>query len=168
MGSQWAGFSICNFQAQKLRLMDLAGLRHVGSSGTRDQIRVSCIGRQILYHWATREAPSINIYIRYISSVQFSRSVMFNSSWPQRRQHTKLPCPSLTPGACSNSCPLSQWCHPTVSSSVIPFSSCLQSFLASGSFPVSEFFASGGQSIRASASTSFLPINIQDWFPLLS
>ena len=81
-------------------------------------------------------------------------------------QHTRLPCPSPTLRACSNSCPLSQWCHPTISSSVIPFSSHLQSSPASGSFPMRQFFASGGQSIGVSASTSVLPINIQDWFPL--
>ena len=78
-------------------------------------------------------------------------------------QHARLPCPSPNPGACSNSCPLSQWCHLTISSSAIPFSSCLQSFPASGSFPRSQFFTSGGQSIGVSASA--LPINIQDWFP---
>ena len=81
-------------------------------------------------------------------------------------QHPRLPCPSPTPKACSNSRPSSWWCHPTISSSVVPFSSCLQSFPASGSFPVSQFFASGGQSIGVSASTSVLPMNIQDWFPL--
>ena len=84
----------------------------------------------------------------------------------QRLQHVRLPCPSPTPGACSNSCPLSWWCHPTISSSVIPFFSCLQSFPASGSYPMSQFFTSGGQSIGASASASVLPMNIQDWFPL--
>ena len=78
----------------------------------------------------------------------------------------RLPCPSLSPGACSNSCPLSQWCHPTISSSAIPFSSCLQSFPASGSFPVSQFFISGGQSIGALPSASVLPMTIQDWFLL--
>ena len=78
----------------------------------------------------------------------------------------RLPFPSPTPGACSNSCPPSQWCHPTISSSVVPFSSCLQSFPASGSFQMSQFFASGGQSIGVSASASVLPMNIQDWFPL--
>ena len=77
-----------------------------------------------------------------------------------------FPCPSPTPGACSNSCPLSRWCHPAISSSVIPFSSCLQSFPASGSFQMSHFFASGGQNIGVSASASVLPMNIQDWFPL--
>ena len=81
-------------------------------------------------------------------------------------QHSRLPCPSLSPGVCSNSCPLSRWCHPTISSSVVPFSSCLQSFPESGSFPRRQFFASDGQSIRASASASVLPMNIQDWFPL--
>ena len=81
-------------------------------------------------------------------------------------QHTRLPCPSPTPRACWNSCPSSWWCHPTISSSVVPFSFCLQSFPASGSFPVSQFFTPGGQSIRVSASASILPMNIQDWFPL--
>ena len=93
-------------------------------------------------------------------------SVVSDSLWPHGLQHYRLPCPSPTPGAGSNSCPLSQWCHPTISSSVIPFSSCLQSFPASGSFPMSQFFASGGQSIGVSASASVLPMNIQDWFPL--
>ena len=81
-------------------------------------------------------------------------------------QHTRPPCPSPTPGVYSNPCPLSRWCHPTISSSVIPFSSRLQSFPASGYFQMSHFFASGGQSIGVSASTSILPMNIQDWFPL--
>ena len=100
------------------------------------------------------------------SSVQFSRSVVCDSLPPHRPQHARPPCPSPTPGVYSNSCPLSRWCHPTISSSVIPFSSHLQSFPASGSFPRSQFFASGGQSIGVSASTSVLPMNIQDWFPL--
>ena len=83
-----------------------------------------------------------------------------------RLQHTRPPCPSPTPGACSNSCPLSWWCHPTISSSVVPFSSCFLSVPASGSFPVSQVFASSGQSTGASALASVLPMNIQDWFPL--
>ena len=99
------------------------------------------------------------------SSIQFSHWVVSNSLWPHGLQHASLPCPSPTPRACSNSCPLSQWCHPTISSFVIPFS-CLQSFLASGSFQMSQFFASDGQSFGVSASTSVLPMNIQDWFPL--
>ena len=86
--------------------------------------------------------------------------------WPHELQHARPPCPIPTPKACSNSCPSCWWCHPTISSSVIPFSSCLQSFPALGSFPMSQFFTSGGQSIGASASGSVLPMNIQDWFPL--
>ena len=91
---------------------------------------------------------------------------MSNSLRPHGLQHTRLSCPSAIPWACSNSCPLSQWCHQTILSSVIPFSSHLQSFPASGSFPISQFFTSGGQSIGVSASASVLPMNIQDWFPL--
>ena len=90
---------------------------------------------------------------------------MSNSLGPHG-QHTRLPCPSLSPGVCSNSCPLSWWYHPTISFSVAPFSSCPQSFPASGSFPLSQLFTSGGQSIGASTSASVLPMNIQDWFPL--
>ena len=100
------------------------------------------------------------------SSVQFSRSVVFDSLRPHGRQHARLSCLSPTPGASSDSCPLSQWCHPTISSSVIRFSSCLQSFPASGSFPVSQFFALGAQGIGVSASASVLPMNTPDWFPL--
>ena len=96
------------------------------------------------------------------SSVQFSHSFVSYSLRPQELQHTRPSCPSPTPGVYSNSCPLSRWCHPTISSSVIPFSSHRQSFPASGSFPMSQFFASGGQSIGVSASASVLPINIQD------
>ena len=81
-------------------------------------------------------------------------------------QHTRLPCPSLSPGVCSNSCPLSRECHPTILSPVVPFSSCFQSFPASGSFLMSQYFTLGGQSIGASVSASVLPMNIQDWFPL--
>ena len=85
---------------------------------------------------------------------------------PHGLQHARLPCPSLSLGVCSDSCPLSRWCHPTISSSVIPFSSCPQSFPASGSFLMSQFFESGDQSIGASTSASVFPMNIQDWFPL--
>ena len=95
----------------------------------------------------------------------FSHSVVSDSLQFQGLQHTRLACPSPSPRACSNSCPLSQWCQPTISSSVIPFS-CLQSFPASGSFPRSQFFISGGQSIGPSASASVILMNIQDWFPL--
>ena len=98
------------------------------------------------------------------SSVQFSRSVVSDFLWPHGPQHARPLCPLPTPRVYSNSCPLNQWCHPTISSSVIPFSSCLQSFPASGSFQMSWLFTSGGQSIWASASV--LPISIQDWLPL--
>jgi len=91
---------------------------------------------------------------------------MSDSLQPHGLQHTRLPCPSPTSRDCANSCPLTQWCHPTSSSTVISFFSCLQSFPASRSLPVSQFFASGGQSIGVSASASVLPMNIQDWFPL--
>ena len=98
--------------------------------------------------------------------VQFSHLVIFDSLRPHGLQHARLPCPSPTPRAYSNSCSLCWWCHPTISSSVVPFSSCLQSFPVSGSFQMSQFFASDGQSIGVSASTSVLPMNIQDWSPL--
>ena len=116
------------------------------------------------HDWATFTFTFGRILI--LSSVQFSHSVVSDSLQLHGPQHTSPPCPSATPGACSNWCPLSQWCHPTISSSVVPFSSCRQSFPASGSFPVSRFFASGGQSIGPSASALVLPMNIQDWFPL--
>ena len=110
----------------------------------------------------------INVYSIFMTiinlSVQFSLSVVSNSLPPHELQHARLPCPSPTPRACSNSCPSSQWCHSTISSSVNPFS-CLQSLPASGSFQMSQFFTSGGQSIAASASASVLPMNIQEWFP---
>ena len=96
----------------------------------------------------------------------FSRSVVPDSLWPHGLQHTRLLCPSLAPQICSKSCPWSQWCHPTISFSVTPLSSCLQSFPASGSFLASWFFTSGGQRIRTSASSSVPPMNIQGWFPL--
>ena len=96
----------------------------------------------------------------------FSCSVMSSTVWPHGLQHARPPFPSPSPGACSNSCPLSRWCHPAISSSVIPFSSCLQSFPASGSFLMSQLFASGDESIGASASASVLPMGIQDQFPL--
>ena len=109
------------------------------------------------------------VYIFHVvqfSSVQFNRSVMFNSLEPHGLQHAKPPCPSPTPRVYSNSCPPSQWCHPTISSSVVPFSSCPQSLPASGSFQMSQLFASGGQSTGVSASASALPMNTQDWSPL--
>ena len=105
-------------------------------------------------------------YISCIGSVQFSHSVVFNFLQPHEPQHTRPPCPSSAARVYPNPCPLSWWCHPTISSSVVPFSSCPQSFPASRSFPMSQLFASDGQSIGVSASTSVFPVNTQDWSPL--
>ena len=115
--------------------------------------------------WILWNQQITNIFNK-ISSVQFSHSVVSDSLWSHGLQHTRSPCPSPTPRAYSNSCPLSRWGHSTTSSSVIAFSSRIQCFPASGSFPTSQFFASGSQRIGVSASTSILPMNIQDWFPL--
>ena len=120
--------------------------------------------RMYLLQWGQVSAPSKMEEVQWSHFSHFSRSVVTDSLQPHGLQHARLPCSSPTPRACSNSCPLSQRCHPNISSSVIPFSSYLQSFPASGSFQMSQFFTSGGQSIGASA--SFLPMNIQDWFPL--
>ena len=106
------------------------------------------------------------VNIHHLSSIQFSHSVVSDSLRPHESQHSRPPCLSPTPGIFPNSCPLSRWCHLTISSSVVPFSSCPQSFPASGSFPVSQLFTSSGQSIGVSASTSVLPMNTQDWSPL--
>ena len=100
------------------------------------------------------------------SSVQFSGSVVSDSLWPHESQHARPPCPSQTPWVYSNSCQLSQWCHPVISSSVVSFSSCPQSLPASGSFPMGQLFTSGGQSVGVSASAPVLPMHTQDWSPL--
>ena len=143
------------------------------SSQTRDQTHIPCFARWILNHWTTREILSEkfndSILLYYICSyglVQFSHSVMCNSLQPHGLQCDRLPCSSPTPGSCSNSCSLSRWCHPNISSSVTLFSSCFQSFPASESFQMSQFFTSGGQSIGASVLASVFPMSIQDWFPL--
>ena len=114
----------------------------------------------------TFESPLDCKEIKWVSSVQFSRSVMSNSLWPHESQHARPPCPSPTPEIYPNSCPSSRWCHPAISSSVVPFSSCPQSFPESGSFTMSQLFAWGSQSIGVSASASVLPMNTQDWSPL--
>ena len=113
-----------------------------------------------------RLSPPTWLFQNSSSSVHFSSSAMSDSLWPHGLQHARPPCLSPTPGVHSNSCPLSRWCHPIISSSVMPFSSHLQSFPASRSFQMSQFFAAGGQSIGVSASASVLTKNIQDWFPL--
>ena len=113
--------------------------------------------RDVLCCWALHEM---------FSSVQFSHSVVSDSLWPHESQHARPPCPSPTPGIYSNSCPSSQWCHPAISSSVVPFSSCPQPLPTTGSFPMSLLFTWRGQSIGVLASTSVLPMNTQDWSPL--
>ena len=133
------------------------------------ELRKSCISWHCkVYGWGHRSQGLSSNTESWIQSAHwgfllFSHSVMSNSLWPRGLQHARLPCPSPSPGVFSNSCPLSQWCHSTISSSVFPFSSCLQSFPASGSFPTSQSFASHGQSVGASASASVLPMHIQDW-----
>ena len=107
-----------------------------------------------------------NLILEKMPSVQFSCSVVSDSLWPHGMHHARAPCPSPAPRVYSNSCPLSQWCHPTISSSVDHFSSHFQSFPGSRSFPMSQFFASAGQTIGVSASASVLPMSIQYWFPL--
>ena len=114
-------------------------------------------------HWTS---VIITFYYNPLSSVQFSRSVMSDSLQPHELQHARPSCPSPSPGVHSNSRPSSQWCHPAISSSVIPFSSCYQSLPASESFPMSQLFTWGGQSTGVSALASFFPKNIQDWSPL--
>ena len=123
-----------------------------GSSWFRDQTWVSCIAGRFFTIWAT-------------SSFQFSRSVVSDSLWPHESQHARPPCPSPTPGVHSDSCPSSQWCHPAISSSVVPFSSCPQSLPAPESFPMSQLFTWGVQSTGVSALASFLPKKSQGWSP---
>ena len=117
-------------------------------------------------HFAEGEEGLKDVEHYQFKSVQFSHSVVSDSLWPYEPQHTWPPCPSLTPRVHPNPCPLSWWCHPTISSSVIPFSSCPQSFPASAYFQMSQLFTSGGQSSGVSATASVLPMNIWDWFPL--
>ena len=117
-----------------------------------------------LFHWHGYPR-TLQIPVKF-TSVQFSRSVVSDSLRRHESQHARPPCPSPTPGVYPNSCPSSRWCHPTISFSVVPFSSCLQSLPASGSFPMSQLFTWGGQSIGVSALASVLPMNTKDWFPL--
>ena len=122
----------------------------------------------ILFHFRLLQniAYSSLCYAVIPCSIQFSHSVVSDSLWPHELQHARPPCPSPTPGVYPNSCLLSQWCHPTISFSVLPFSSCPQSFPASGTFQMSQLFASGSHNIGVSASKSVLPMNTQDWSPL--
>ena len=137
--------------------------REAWRTAVRESLRVG-------HYWVTELSKVLGNSIQFssvqFSSVQLSFLVMSGSLWPHGLQHARPFCPSPIPGVYANSCPLSLWCHPPISSSVVPFSSCLQSFPASGSFQMSQFFASGGQNIRVSTSTSVFSMNIQDGFPL--
>ena len=136
-----------------------------GTDTLEESWTVSYKTKYTLIIWSSNSSPCI--YPKKLKTlVQLSSSVMSDYLWPYGLQHARLPCPSPSPGAGSNSCPSSQWCHPTISSSVVPFSFCLQSLPASRSFPKSQFLASGGQSTGVSASASVFPMNSQDWFPL--
>ena len=146
-------------EPSELQSMGSQRVRHDWATNTyKDKTCSKCLGNDGQQH---HYSSNLRCYL-----LLFSHSVMSNSLWPHGLQHARLPCPSLPPGVCSNSCPLSQWRHPTISSSVTPFSSCLQFFPASRPFPMNQLFTSGSQSIGASASASVLPMNIQGWFPL--
>ena len=160
------------------------GFRGIVATAREPPCSLQAVFRNMMSRWASCLKPKGNwgkswkILLRSIvssedvedhkgkASVQLSRSVVSDSLWPHESQHTRPPCPSPTPGVYSNSCPSSRWCHPAISYSVVPFSSCPQSLPASGSSPMSQLFASGGQSTGVSASTSVLPMNTQDWCPL--
>ena len=149
-------------------LLFLYYLRILPLNFSLDVMKLPHFSKQITFIFEKCYSPSVKESLSNPvgrSLVQFSCSVMSDTLWPHRLPHARLPCPSPSPGDCSNLCPLSQQCHPSISSSVIPFS-CLQSFLASGSFLMSRPFASGSQRIAASVSASVLVINIQDGFPL--
>ena len=141
---------------QFLVFQPFCAVRHIEGDGSKHCAPVDHI--QCFSHLAQ--------YQHQFSSVQFSHSVVSNSLWPRELQHARPPCPSPTPGVYSNPCTLSQWWHPTISTSVIPFSSCPWSLPASGSFQMSQLFTWGGQSTGVSASASVLPMNTQDWSPL--
>ena len=117
-----------------------------------------------MWHWTSHIVIWACVFISKMLLLLFSRWVVLDSLWPDGLQRTRLPCPSLSPGVCTDLCPLIWWCHPTISPSVVLFS-CPQSFPASGPFPMSWLFTSGGQNIGLSASASVLPMNIQGWFP---
>ena len=124
------------------------------------------MAQNVIYLWKCFMCMCQECLFWCVDSVQFSCSIVFDSLWPHESQHARPPCPSPTPGVHSNSFPSSWWCHPTISSSVIPFSSCPQSLPASESFPMSQLFTWGGQSTGVSALASVLPMNTQDWSPL--
>ena len=163
---EWIAISFSNTWKWKVKMTSLSRVQFLATPWTAAYQAPPSKGFSRQEYWSglSLTSPSRpSTLMKY--TVQFSCSFTSNSLWPHGLQHARLPCSSLTPRTCSNLCPSSQWCHPTISSSVVPFS-CLQSFLAAGSFTMSEFLVSGDQSIGVSVSASVLPLNIQDWFPL--
>ena len=160
--------SVCPLMEKDKRLMEASWWERLTRVEKLSLVLMggAMLSKSLIQFYVNRWSCVPPCYFSQFSSVQFSCSVVSNSLQSYGLQQARLPCPSPTPRVYSNSSPLSRRCHPTISSSVIPFSSSLQSFPASGSFPLSQFFISGGQSIRVSASASVLPMNIQDWFPL--
>ena len=146
---------------KKLQSKEWNGLLKITELYSGLNVKWNKIKSGLIGNWLNKYV--FRLFINAGSSVQFCRSVVSDSLWPHEPQHTRPPCPSPTARVYSNPC---QWCHPTISSSAVPFSSCPQSPPASGSFPMSQLFTSGGQSIGVSASTSVLPMNTQDWSPL--
>ena len=146
----------------KVKEMKWFAQNHIDS---RNEIKTPMILNSWSFSVVQQRLNKITINANY-SSVHFSSSGVSDSLWPHESQNTRPPCPSPTPRVYTNSCPSSRWCHPAISSSVVPFSSCPQSLPASGSFPVSQLFAWGGQTIAVSAWASVLPMNTQDWSPL--
>ena len=153
---------------QLLNHLDCLPLVFKGSHCISSKFQWSCVFLLNLFVLSYTSGQLVLVLSLSVSSVHFSRSVMSDCLQPHESesQHTRPPCPSPAPGVHSNSCPSSRWCHPTISSAVVPFSSCPQPFPASGSFPMSQLFAWGGQSIGVSASASVLPTNTQGWSPL--
>ena len=149
-----------NTNTEKVKLVITLPAVEVWVSGRTWQARISTLGKAC----ALGDDGALLSVVISFSSVELSHSVVSDSLWPREPQHARPPCSSPTPGVHPNLCPLSWWCHPTISSSVVPFSFCPRSSPASGSFPMSQLFASGGQIIGVSAEVSVL--NIQDWFPL--
>ena len=162
---EWVAISFSNEWKWKVKLKSLSCVWLLATPWTIGYQAPPSMGFSRQEYWSGVPLPYFGLNIIKIN-FQFSHSVVSNSLQHHGLQHTRPPCPSPTPRVYANSCPLSRWCHPTISSSVVPFSSCLQSFPASGSFQMSQLFASGGQSIGISASTSVLPMDTQDWSPL--
>ena len=154
---EWVAIAFSSARKWKVKVKSLSCIQLLATPWTAAYQAPPSMGFSRQEYWSRVPLPS--------PSVQFSHSVVSDSLRPHESQHARPPCPSQTPGVYSNSCPSSRWCHPAISSSVIPFSSCPQSLPASGSFPMSQLFAWDSQSIEVSASASVLPMNTQDWSP---